>query len=453
MITIKGRLDFPTDGSKPSENDVHRILRQIANDAIYGTFAEYPRFWFDKLAKPDTELADYKLSQESTYVFNFKLLIDEDLFAIQPGGFQHLISMLAGDLFNIKPPMILTVTDIVLPDKMQNEAFVLFRENRAHSIDGIRQAFALANNEPLLAFSFKPRNGLRFEVLQDVTLKVLKAGIHLVELDTRNLNLQEKDIAQLVDLSQKAMEVGKSHITRFAPNLSVPSYLVVDISRRFIEVQKDPIVIKIDGGLDGISACQAIRNSFPKQNDAGKKSPIITCYPLLRRQLANRISDSFLVGVLTLSGADIIYPGSRPSLQSTARELDAAEEGNLKTAVMRYHEIVKKNWSMPSIAGGIHAPQLHAFYELLGPKVAFFLGGAIALHKDGPVEGASLCVRVIRNSMEIRNKFGIGAKCEDLNHKLIKECESAYANKYPYIPPEKLFIKYPGLNGWFAKSR
>jgi ribulose 1,5-bisphosphate carboxylase large subunit-like protein len=38
---------------------------------------------------------------------------------------------------------------------------------------------------------------------------------------------------------------------------------------------------------------------------------------------------------------------------------------------------------MVTLAGGIYAGQLHALYELVGPSCAFFLGGAVALHKDG----------------------------------------------------------------------
>jgi hypothetical protein len=42
--------------------------------------------------------------------------------------------------------------------------------------------------------------------------------------------------------------------------------------------------------------------------------------------------------------------------------------------VTRYHEIVKEGWPMPTIAGGVYAGELHAYYELLGPDVAYFVG-------------------------------------------------------------------------------
>src|SRR5258707_15463970 len=42
---------------------------------------------------------------------------------------------------------------------------------------------------------------------------------------------------------------------------------------------------------------------------------------------------------------------------------------SLAGAVDRYRSIVKEGWPMPSIAGGIYAGQLQAYYELLGPDV------------------------------------------------------------------------------------
>lgn len=449
MIKITGQLSYsPTDDAH-SQNDAHGVLRQIANDAICGTFAEYPRLWAGKFEKPLNELSYYELVQIGSHLFLFDLFIDESLFAVHPAGFQHLIGVLAGDLF--KPRV--TISKVELPESMQMEAKSLFRQNKAYSISEIRKAFALQDEEPLLAFSVKPRNGLRFDVLQDITLEVLKAGFHIVELDTRNLNLQPKEIALLVDLSKRASEISKKRITRFSPNLSVPSHLIVDIASQFVNaVDNGPAVIKIDGGLDGISSCQAIRSAFSNAAGASQRSPIITCYPLLRLQLKDKISDNLLVDTLTLSGADIVYIGARPSLPSSPRELDAADPGSIKNSVIRYHKFIDRNESMPTVAGGIQVNQLHAFYELLGPNAAFFVGGAVSLHKDGVAKGASLCVQIINQAVNLRKKWGNRAHYTDLGSRLIKQCENKYDARFPYISPKDLFAKYPGLTGWFTRS-
>src|SRR5262249_2393196 len=47
----------------------------------------------------------------------------------------------------------------------------------------------------------------------------------------------------------------------------------------------------------------------------------------------------------------------------------------------------KRGWPLPSVAGGIHPGMFHVVLELLGPRLAFFVGGGIALHPKGPVAG------------------------------------------------------------------
>ena len=77
-----------------------------------------------------------------------------------------------------------------------------------------------------------------------------------------------------------------------------------------------------------------------------------------------------------MSGADIIYPGGAPRIgDGDFVDFERAEQG-----VRRYKAMTARGWPMPSIAGGVHAGQLPAYYEILGPEVAYFLGGGVALH-------------------------------------------------------------------------
>jgi hypothetical protein len=57
----------------------------------------------------------------------------------------------------------------------------------------------LKEGEPLLAFSLKSRFGFSPEGVKQITLDVLRAGFHIVELDTRNLRLTNDDLGQAVD--------------------------------------------------------------------------------------------------------------------------------------------------------------------------------------------------------------------------------------------------------------
>lgn len=105
---------------------------------------------------------------------------------------------------------------------------------------------------------------------------------------------------------------------------------------------------------------------------------------------------------------------------------------------------------MPTIAGGIHVGELYAFCTLLGPPVAYFLGGAVSLHKDGPIEGAKLCTQVIDAAIDIvRNekpKRTEGRKLPELKNNLIEKIESAYLLDRYYISPRGGLFSVEGLN-------
>lgn len=88
---------------------------------------------------------------------------------------------------------------------------------------------------------------------------------------------------------------------------------------------------------------------------------------------------------------------------------------------------------MLSIAGGIYPGQLQAFFELLGPNVSWFLGGGVALHKDGPAEGAALCVQIATEAAERRQKAGTDW-ASDLSHSLSSACDSMFEG---VVAPER----------------
>jgi ribulose 1,5-bisphosphate carboxylase large subunit-like protein len=125
-------------------------------------------------------------------------------------------------------------------------------------------------------------------------------------------------------------------------------------------------------------------------------------------------------------------------------------------SVERYARYVKRGWPMPTIAAGIYPGQLQAYYDLLGPDVAYFLGGAVALHKDGPVAGAKLCVKAIRSAVELRQKAGRG-EVKAFPDKLVKELEENYSHlkepksSFNYVSPVALYQEYKKLKPWAAR--
>jgi hypothetical protein len=169
--------------------------------------------------------------------------------------------------------------------------------------------------------------------------------------------------------------------------------------------------------------------------------------------LSDRVPRDFFNDALVESGVSIMYPGGRPDLGSQVRVLGADSPAQLINAIRRYRRIADAGRSVPTIAGGVHTGELHAFYELLGPQVAYFLGGAVALHRDGPQAGAELCAEVFRFAREAREREPDGS-VRDLPNHLIEGIERMYGSdannpNYPYLSPVDLIGGGTFLQSWF----
>ena len=450
-----------------TEDDAVNVANIFARDATYGTFGEFSsKFWESKLSASIDEMARIETAARSNErgEFAFRLRISSDLFDAAHGGLQHFLGVLAGDLFTLQIQGLqltsIKIEEVRFPDAWEQRILSMYRENTAHSISEIRTAFKLEEDEPLLAFSVKPRLGLRPDALREITLGVLRAGFHIVELDTRNLELDAKSIDALVGLSADAAGIcGGKRVTRFSPNLSVNSMLACELCEKFRKSTPDPLVVKVDGGLDGISTCQQLRTVYRRDpQKPNSDTPIITTYPLLHRLMQDRLGDDTYLRALVWSGSDIIYPGGAPNLGGAYRNLDYAAIDGLSKSVKRYLAFVDVGRPMPTIAAGVYPGQLQAYYELLGPNVAYFLGGGVALHNNGPIEGAKLCASIIRRTTEARQKAEEGRFAADIPKDLVVAAEGAFdtpagANRdtFKYISPQTDLPDAPALKPWFKR--
>jgi ribulose 1,5-bisphosphate carboxylase large subunit-like protein len=463
-ISVQGVFVGVTDtGQGITADQADTLAGLMAVDATYGTFGEFSSsYWRGTMLDSVDKLASVSTIQRSRKgEYGFILRLNSNLFDAKPGGLQHLLGILCGDLFSLQLEGIklksIKIERVEVPDSWEKLLLSEHRQN-AYTIAELRTLFKLEADEPLLAFSVKPRMGLKREALQALTLEVLRAGFHIVELDTRNLDLSADAVVELIDLAKRAVDIGKQkHVTRFSPNLSLSAPLASELCNKFMTASDPPVVIKCDGGLDGISTCQSLRASYRKGNAA--KSPVITTYPLLKRVLEDRIGQDTFLNALIWSGSDIIYPGGAPNLGGAYRQLDHATRDSLARSVERYLGFAKRGFPMVTVAGGVYAGQLQAYYELLGPNVAYFLGGAVALHKDGPVEGAKLCVRIVKEARNLRRKASRGNFADPLTASLISDAEAAYTapsgappNTFKYISAAKDLPIAQGLKPWFARA-
>jgi len=434
QVKISGRFTLAKESSgspvQVSIADAERVVDQWQEDALTGSFAPVADIYDDnEWETPKDQLAitksvDHQRGSDDS--FRFEIGLNLKYFPLGDGGLQHLIGIVAGDLF-IARFSDLKVTDFQITELEHPD---LSGQLEQGTVATVRKNFGLHANQPLLAFSFKPRVGLKPSSMERVVLGVLSAGFNIVEMDTRQIILDSEHCDWLVELSKKAIKQGKAHITRFSPNLTMSAALVVDTAKKFQEAHDGlPWVVKVDGGLDGISTVQALRKQWPRSEGGGLT---ITSYPYLRNILSSRVPGDFMNHVLAAAGIDILYAGQRPSFSSTTRQLDAS--ASLHNSIRRYQAMYRSGYFIPTIAGGIKLGEIHAYIDLLWPNSAFFLGGCIAAHKNGAIEGAEVCVRVVEEAIKDRKKPEKKRK-RHLSKSLIIEIESSYINHHQYISP------------------
>jgi hypothetical protein len=384
--------------------------------------------------------------------YEFELRLASALFPAAMGGAPHLFGILAGDLlrFTLHPFELRDwrIKEIHFPDDWQAEHVKTFRNQVAYDISSIRAAFRLGEGMPLLAFSFKPRVGFSLKGLTKVATEVLSAGFNLVELDTRHLPLDRTMLQNLLDMACDFPNKFPKHVGRLSLNLSMRPDLATEAALFLCKNCFRPAVLKIDGGFGGMSLVQSIRSQY---HNGQRLRPIITCYPLLPNTLARYVPPDHYVTALAASGVDILYPGGRPDIGSMVRSLQGGGAGNQIGSVRRYKDLSKSGWPMLSIAGGIYPGQLQAFYELLGPNVAWFLGGGVALHKDGPAAGAALCVAIAKEAAAKKARAGSNWS-EDLSERLSEQADGMFKDRSTlsedqlrYVSPKEHLAKVNGL--------
>lgn len=445
LIRVNASAVLTQDGRQPSGNAIENSISQCVADSVEGSFHEYPshvrRLIDIKATRFTNEDTFVPLANATEATFSFGL--PARLFPVTKGGLQLLVNFLAGDFFPNEVSGCqwsqARVNSISLPEEMTALAVATFRAS-AHTIEQLRAMFRLPAGRPLLAFSLKPRVGLSFADTRQITLDTLRAGFNIVELDSKNLALNTAPLRQWLDLAVEAAGVG-SHITAFSPNLSIPAPQLVDVVHEWTAVLdgRGPAVVKVDGGLDGLTGLQVLRCAA-----GGKGAPVITSYPVLRNQLASAIGSTTWVDFLALSGADVVYPGGRPTFPLEPRPVWGDHPEAWSRVARRYDRFVARGWPMPTMAGGIHPGQLHALYELMGPDVAYFLGGAVALHPRGIRDGARLCVSVLEHAIELAQQAveeGLDHS-DDLPARLLRRVEGT---KYPsttlnYVSPADMFV-------------
>jgi ribulose 1,5-bisphosphate carboxylase large subunit-like protein len=405
-VIVRGA--FRVHGSPPTLSEFYTrhkaafsdLCTEIGRNALVGTFGDFTADIFNnewafgefhlrtrKLGQCFTDIADADITSGR---YGFKLRLDHTTFADTDLGLQKLIHVLVSDLF--QPRGIIKLYGHVEIESINLGGLMdIFQQHyrvKSHTVPEIRHLLKLEADEPLLAFSLKPRTGLSEAEYKSFTRDVLAGGFHLVEMDTRDPDIDATERIPLMEkLSQLALDESQSgRVRRFSANLSGPFCIIEPALSAIWDLHKragtDAWVVKVDGNLDGLSTIQAIRrwcsgNSIPQ--------PIITCYPVLKYGLARYLGSDTLYHLLVLSGADIIYPGGRPRFED-----DRSIDGSQISAARSHYEKLRYsgNYPLPSVAGGTLIGHVPATMTLLGTDIAFFVGGGLSLSRQGLREAA-----------------------------------------------------------------
>ena len=113
---IKIEIEFSAsreDGKEFSEDDASNIIQQIKRDIAYGTFGIIPAvFWnkipdkkeFDQFKKSLIKSEKINVNNKKKANCSFILNISEKMFPKGACSIQHLIGIMAGDLFFLDMP-------------------------------------------------------------------------------------------------------------------------------------------------------------------------------------------------------------------------------------------------------------------------------------------------------------------------------------------------------------
>jgi ribulose 1,5-bisphosphate carboxylase large subunit-like protein len=433
-LTIQAQLEETASGLTEAEKSLNRVraAKKLVDDLSYSAEVGGRGLTVDSKFASKLTRGPERLRPAPEW-FEFDIEMPDELFPIQLGGLQHLVGILAGDVL---PTLTGTVhwkekriTRFRLSKSLRDEAIARFRP-AAHTIPEVRAKFNLPANRPLLAFSFKPRVGVALAEVKPIAVELAAAGFNIVEFDTRRLDNPKNDLGVWVEIQEAMTEKAKGPVA-FSPNLSIRTDLAVRAASEWCErTAGHPTTLKVDGGLDGLSTIQAIRETIVKD------SPIITCYPSLRSAFGRYLARADVwVDLLSVSGADIIYPGGRPSFGPGRQVSGDHLDKSLTEAQTRYREIIRNEWPMPSFAAGPQAGDLHVALHLLGGDTAMFLGEALTASRKGIVEaGRYLGKLVDATAAQINSKKG---------GKLPIEVLGEYTDHYP----AETFIEYSQIFG------
>src|SRR5215471_17362645 len=109
-IRIRVRLSMfkaGSPGGPATPDQVGALARQLAADAVYGSFGEFRNdYWSSRWELPPDQLVHVNVDPDTIdgRDANITMSLNSDLYDVANGGLQHFLGVLAGDLFFLRIP-------------------------------------------------------------------------------------------------------------------------------------------------------------------------------------------------------------------------------------------------------------------------------------------------------------------------------------------------------------
>src|SRR5208337_2790806 len=146
-VSLSGKKITAQATTALTADDASGIINQVVRDSAVGSFGEFPPFWKERWEVDDQFYARREEKIENLGDrFSFILKLNERLFPPDRGGLQHLTGILLGDVFRPRIPgyeVSFVVDQVSLSRDYLDRTVTIFRQNRANTIEDIRQQFQL----------------------------------------------------------------------------------------------------------------------------------------------------------------------------------------------------------------------------------------------------------------------------------------------------------------------
>lgn len=438
-IKIYGVIEFDLS-PKVSIKGLFNTLRQ---NLLAGSYQDYSSDLLNLLGDDikhalDPRSTNSRLIHIKDGDYSFEFSLPSRYFPIDSEGDVHLMDSIIGDMFSIQSSSAIKKIHIThIEWRALDESLKLKRSTPRH----IRSTFELTKYQPLLGFSVKPRLGLKDEEFFDRCKEVAVNGFNIIEPDTRKMLLSEYDLDKHIEFAGAIAGLNGvyKHKCGYSVNLSNYSGDIYKAIEKLSDVVRGaPLVVKVDLGVNSLWRIKLIKEV--------RWDAIITSYPLIKKTLLGRIPSNFFDKVLSNKGVDIMYPGGFVALPGNMRSYNATEDvTHLTESVYEYSGHVKSSQFVPTLTGGVSVGLLHLYYELYGPQVGLFIGGAVSTNKKGIDAGSKLCAKIIEFACAQRKKHSVYEDIELPDSALVKQIKEETGSDY-IIPQE--FIKAHDLGGF-----